>query len=59
MILKKDFKQNVLITGSTSGLGYYLSELFIDDNYNVFVNGSSKPKLDLFIFSYSSTVNKL
>ena len=46
MILKKDFKQNVLITGSTSGLGYYLSELFINDNYNVFVNGSSKPKLE-------------
>ena len=46
MILKKDFKQNVLITGSTSGLGYFLSELFINDNYNVFVNGSSKPKLE-------------
>jgi 3-oxoacyl-[acyl-carrier protein] reductase len=42
-----NIKKNVLITGSSSGLGFFLAELFIKDNFNVFINGSSKTKLDL------------
>jgi len=37
--------KNVLITGSSSGLGYNLASLFIKDGFNVFINGSSSKKL--------------
>tara|TARA_B100000780_G_scaffold264088_1_gene218464 strand:+ start:13815 stop:14570 length:756 start_codon:yes stop_codon:yes gene_type:complete len=47
MNMTKDINKNVLITGSTSGLGFFLAELFIKDNFNVFINGSSKTKLNL------------
>lgn len=43
---KNDTKKNILITGSTGGLGYFLAELFNNDNFNVFINGSSRNKLD-------------
>ena len=38
-------KGNVLVTGSSSGLGYHLADLFLKDDYNVCINGSSSPKL--------------
>tara|TARA_B100000795_G_scaffold228219_1_gene184860 strand:+ start:4539 stop:5291 length:753 start_codon:yes stop_codon:yes gene_type:complete len=38
-------KGNVLITGSSSGLGYHLAKLYIEDGYEVFINGSSSLKL--------------
>ena len=44
---KNDTKKNILITGSTSGLGYFLAEIFNNDNFNVFINGSSRNKLDI------------
>jgi 3-oxoacyl-[acyl-carrier protein] reductase len=47
MITNKNIKKNVLITGSTSGLGFFLAKLFIKDDFNVFINGTSKSKLDL------------
>jgi len=43
----KNINKNVLITGSSSGLGFFLAELFIKDNFNVFINGSSSKKLNL------------
>jgi NAD(P)-dependent dehydrogenase (short-subunit alcohol dehydrogenase family) len=39
-------KGNVLITGSSSGLGFHLAKLYINDGYNVFINGSSPSKLN-------------
>jgi 3-oxoacyl-[acyl-carrier protein] reductase len=44
---KINSNRNVLITGSTSGLGFFLAELFVKDNFNVFINGSSKTKLEI------------
>lgn len=44
--MNKSSKKNVLITGSSSGLGFFLAELFIKDDFNVYINGSSKAKLD-------------
>ena len=44
--------KNVLITGSSSGLGYNLASLFIKDGFNVFINGSSSKKLSEARLSY-------
>ncbi len=43
MIITK--KGNVLVTGSSSGLGYHLADLFIKDDFNVYLNGSSSSRL--------------
>lgn len=58
-----NMNKNVLITGSTSGLGFFLAELFIKDNFNVFINGSSASKLNiaknkLGVDGYSCDVTK-
>lgn len=43
MIAKKG---NVLITGSSSGLGFHLADIYIRHGYNVFINGSTVKKLE-------------
>ena len=44
--MKTSKKGNVLITGSSSGLGYYLANCFVKDGYPVFVNGKSDKKVN-------------
>jgi 3-oxoacyl-[acyl-carrier protein] reductase len=39
-------KGNVLITGSSSGLGFHLADFFVKDGYSVFVNGTSDKKVN-------------
>lgn len=63
MSKNKNSNKNVLITGSTSGLGFFLAQLFIKDNFNVFINGSSNSKLKLAktklgVNGYASDVTK-
>ena len=43
MIAKKG---NVLITGSSSGLGFHLAGIYIRHGYSVFINGSTVKKLE-------------
>ena len=40
-------KLKVLITGSSSGIGYFLAKEFSKKNYQVIINGRNKRKLDL------------
>ena len=40
-------KPKVLITGSSSGIGYFLAKEFSKINYQVIINGRNKRKLDL------------
>lgn len=44
--MKTSKRGNVLITGSSSGLGYYLANCFVKDGYPVFVNGKSDKKVN-------------
>ena len=45
----KSSKPKVLITGSTSGIGYFLAKGFSNNNYKVILNGRSKKKTKLSI----------
>ena len=45
--MNKVNQKNILITGSSGGLGFYLSELFNKEGHNVFLNGSTKKRLDI------------
>ena len=40
--MSKKKKENILITGSSSGLGFYLASCFLEDDFNVIINGRSK-----------------
>ena len=62
----KSSKPKVLITGSTSGIGYFLAKGFSNNNYKVILNGRSKKKLNLalknvnnadYIFGDMSKIN--
>lgn len=44
--MSKKKKENILITGSTSGLGFYLASSFLEDNFNVIINGRIKSNFD-------------
>ncbi len=45
--MNKFERKNVLITGSSSGLGFFLSEHFVKDGHNIYLNGSTKNRLEL------------
>lgn len=39
--------KNILVTGSSSGIGHYIAKAFIQNNGNVILNGRNKRKLNL------------
>ncbi len=48
----KNYKQKILITGSSSGIGFFLAKEFSKKNYKVIINGRNKKKL----FSASKSI---
>ena len=43
----KNYKPKILITGSSSGIGFFLAKEFSKKNYHVIINGRNKKKLIL------------
>ena len=43
----KIYKPKILITGSSSGLGFFLAKEFSNRNYQVILNGRNQKKLKL------------
>ena len=45
--MSKSSNKNILITGSSNGLGYNLAKIFIDNGNKVFLNGLSKKNVSI------------